>query len=612
VWPGATNTITVTLKSNIDLKGSDHANITLSMVENPQARATGEGAFWGAPLTVSDYSASTGIACDTQALEGVQVYVMYSHQEVRERFGDHADPTSLSKFICVMYHDDTWLFSDKIQNLQPFTPLPTDILVAEVNTTAVMPKMTGSPEIVHGIVLGYKGGDATFVFVEVADRQSGLYNGHGIGLVGDFLVPHFVALSDVGSNPFASIVGIEFPGQAETVSDPSYAMVLRVRNDETMLSGVLYSFSFQVLNSLQSPALPSPRIRADTTCAEIQDAEFVGDVLNIDTATFVAKFIEQSKPFPATLNQITVALKANVHFKGAMHPSLTISGLSGARPRLTDDSNLDIFDGSGGGYHNEKFENSEGSWRQDSQAVVVKVAPNKNLIAGREYRFVFEVYNPAVTVANQYVLPPAAMTDVGHESMQGPLSASSPDLNREEYFQLRNRPVTGETSVEMDDVRISAVYFPATPDGSPPKTLDELMMTMQTSLALCANTHDLDRTPMFLYKPRFTVAKLEQTSAFPCDEGNHIKVTLQTNVPLCAKESLAQITISNLGGAVHEDGDVVLSGLGDGTDHLTFSAYPGGPGGHGLWSNSGPSAPELILFLTCLWNVANPMYLSSQ
>ena len=71
---------------------------------------------------------------------------MYSHADVRERFEtDGVDRTSASHFVCVTYLDNEWVYFTG-SSRAAFTPVPTDILVAAVNDTAVTPQLTASPD----------------------------------------------------------------------------------------------------------------------------------------------------------------------------------------------------------------------------------------------------------------------------------------------------------------------------------------------------------------------------------------------------------------------------------------------------------------------------------
>ena len=87
-----------------------------------------------------------------------------------------------------------------------------------------------------------------------------------------------------------------------------------------------------------------------------------------------------------------------------------------------------------------------------------------------------------------------------------------------------------------------------------------------------------------------------QSSFDPC-YANEISVVLQSNVPLCAKGCMSQITISHFDGAEAASGPLEIRPF-DSSDeqHLTFSNAPRGKGGHGLWNNANKT---LVLFMTC-------------
>ena len=118
----------------------------------------------------------------------------------------------------------------------------------------------------------------------------------------------------------------------------------------------------------------------------------------------------------------------------------------------------------------------------------------------------------------------------------------------------------------------------------------------RASLAMCANTVSGDASPLFIYKPAFTRANISQSSAFHCKD-DIISVTIAANVPLCAKDCQAQITIKNLNGAVVNNGDIQLlasTDSGHANDKDTFAASPKGTPGYGKWMDK-----SLTLFLTC-------------
>ena len=147
----------------------------------------------------------------------------------------------------------------------------------------------------------------------------------------------------------------------------------------------------------------------------------------------------------------------------------------------------------------------------------------------------------------------------GHVTNFARFARSPSVLNTSSIFAHHNDQI--ESGIEMDELGLamlsSSERRPIHEDGP-------------NSLGLCANTSRRTAPRCSCTSPLH--CGKEQSSAFPCDAANTIRVTLQTNVPLC-KESFTQITISDLHGAVHEDGDVSLSGV----DSLTYAAYPGGP-----------------------------------
>ena len=118
---------------------------------------------------------------------------------------------------------------------------------------------------------------------------------------------------------------------------------------------------------------------------------------------------------------------------------------------------------------------------------------------------------------------------------------------------------------------------------------------VETPLGLCGNTHTGDAAALYLYKPEFTVKNVSQSSAMPCDSNNVISIIIRSNVPLCSKDCFAQITISNLRGAIADHGDIALSSL-DATEKDTFAASPKGAPGFGAWDSD---EETLTLHLSC-------------
>ena len=195
------------------------------------------------------------------------------------------------------------------------------------------------------------------------------------------------------------------------------------------------------------------------------------------------------------------------------------------------------------------------------------------MIAGRDYRFSFEIDNPIVSVSAGTVeaLPRGGFTTAL------PLGSASqweaPDLHvhaestAKSLFNLLGN-VTMSSQIENNDA----------------------------SLNMCGHTINGDAAPLFIYKPRFTKAYISQNSGFPCTP-NEISVSIATSVPLCAKDCRAQITISGLHGAVVQDGDIRLEASTDAgheDDRDTFAAAIKGAKGYGKWADN-----SLTLFLTC-------------
>ncbi len=116
------------------------------------------------------------------------------------------------------------------------------------------------------------------------------------------------------------------------------------------------------------------------------------------------------------------------------------------------------------------------------------------------------------------------------------------------------------------------------------------------NLGLCGLVNASDANPMYLYQPRFTKAEVFQSTFWPC-YNNEISLILKSNVPLCAKGCMSQITISEFVGMQAESGPLDLRPVIETSDqHLTFSDNPRGKAGRALWSNE---TKVLTLYLTC-------------
>jgi len=246
-----------------------------------------------------------------------------------------------------------------------------------------------------------------------------------------------------------------------------------------------YVLSFEVLNQLQQQSIadsPTPQIKATSTCANIPEADMDGTVLVIEEPRYLVKNIEQSKPFPCSWNQITVAIAANVHLKAMS--SLKIQGLAGA---IMDPSErVDLYDGSGGAYHNEKFVDSKGDWDESTNGLILTVADNANLVAGREYRFVFDIYNPSIKSSQSF----KPSTDDGSTAVAALVDA-------------------GTSFLPAQDLQVEVA------GAASQLVLQSTLETESTSLALCSNTIVSDRKPLFLYKPQFTIKKNRPELFFP-------------------------------------------------------------------------------------------------
>jgi len=347
-------------------------------------------------------------------------------------------------------------------------------------------------------------------------------------------------------------------GSFSTAAGSGGMLGLEMRRGKSLRLGERLSFSFMVLNSLAPHSPYDIFLSAAGDCASISDTAMQGQLEVVSPAFIIARAV-QSSPFPCSFNTITIALISNVHLRKLDGSTLVLSGFSGAY--ASDGEALELSDASGGARHNEVF---SARWTQGTNQVDLTVL--KNVIGGREYRFAFEVDNPIV-------------------------KPDSPNLM--EWHTGKARSSWDSPALTMTANGFSAVLHEATSSPSV-GAFNADITSVDAPLGLCGNSKSGDAAPLYIYPPAFTVANVSQASAFPCDT-NTISVTFRSNVPLCAKDCFAQITISNLVGAVADDGPLQLSSV-DAAEKNTFAAAPKGTPGFGKWSQADH---ELTLYLTC-------------
>ncbi len=88
-------------------------------------------------------------------------FILYSEEDVHERFSSIQSLTS-THFIAVQYVGGVWYYDDD-KILVPFTPRPTDVLIASVDfANDQIVDLVGTNSEEYGIPKGYLGGDLTF------------------------------------------------------------------------------------------------------------------------------------------------------------------------------------------------------------------------------------------------------------------------------------------------------------------------------------------------------------------------------------------------------------------------------------------------------------------
>ena len=532
-----------------------------------------------------------------------------NNQTVHVNFTEwYVDSTQWSYF-----NGDQWL---------SLTSLPSDLLVANVSSAGAITSMHAAAPGNHSFIAGIAAGF-------LADRSDLVFSSSSsvdvkIEIAGEFLTPPLIALTGtsatrfrtgspnqtqptwiVGSLPadigpvsrasqppvqhMATLLHAQAPtglvvqanippvGRAAAAHEggsSSTAVFLQVKADQTLTLGQRIEFSFHVLNPVEASQVAQTfRISAQSGCANLAAQDMVGQVLLVSAPEITVSKAGQSHPFPCTTNTITVTLQSNMHLRGVDGASLLLRNLDGAIVGSTGEM-VHVLDASGGSRHQTLFVGSAGLWQEDVQGVNLTLASSKNIIAGLDYRFSFEIENPVVQAHGP-----------GLDSMlKGAFSAARPQGRVRSDWHAPQLYVEATSSARSLFNRHSAV------------TVQRTMQLAQTSLNLCGSTVVGDAAPLYVYRPRFTMAAISQSSAFPC-AANILSVTIAVNVPLCAKHCMAQITISNLEGAVVQSGALALQASADAgheTDKDTFAASPGGALGYGNWTDN-----SLILYLTC-------------
>jgi hypothetical protein len=432
-----------------------------------------------------------------------------------------------------------------------FKTVPTDMLVFKVAEDGSVISLGDTKEVLHSIVLGYKGVGSD---VDMTANPYGTDDKEMLDILvtGDFLQPHYVVVTASTQVHTASTLRhksesdnkhksetdkavamlgddaylFESPGLmlggVVDVTGPAQSydsMTLSLQSDILIEMGASIVLSFNVLNSMIAQPGAPISVAAMTPCTTIPKSATTEEgpptAFSVVAAKVLVFAAGQSSPFPCTTNTLMVTISTNFHLKSKDLSMVTMSGFGGAI--VGPENTAMTLHGGGGEEHNMLFAGTRGLWQKAVASVALEVASGKNLIAGREYRFSFDVENPVVTVASEYL--PANEDGLAKATVYEPNT-----------LQLQT---TGDY---QSDWGINAIMTPAVPRPG-------------RSLNLCNNSDPLDGSVLFLYKPMLTVKEINQDNAKPCGE-NTMSVTLQTNVALCARDSFSQITMSGFTGAV--------------------------------------------------------------
>ena len=511
------------------------------------------------------------------------------------------------------YDGDKWVV---------FEAQPTDLLVANVTNGKVFSMnhgivndydmIGGGEKMIGGITSGFVAADSDLVFT-AGDKKN-------VKISGDFLTPPVVALMGPaaklfrtgpytpnhrtwrqdkppnGLDPWVSpkdkaLVG---SGKMSDEAGGRAVLFLDVKPDRAVQLGERTVFSFYLLNPVQAQDPQDFEISAMAckqgfdisaeSCPQIKVTHMAprasepssARALGVVDPKFLVKKAGQTSPFPCSTNILSITLSSNIHLRGRDLAKIIVTNFDGAIVGDTDTS-VSLVDASGGNDHDKLFKDKAGLWKYEAQglqSLELKVHDNKNLIAGRANGFSFEIENPTVNVLNGVV-----------ESLpRGALTTAVPGGSLKAAWTAPTLSVQADSAALSRKNILPAISFSSDMDKE------------CASLAMCANTVSGDASPLFIYRPAFTRANISQSSAFHCQE-NIISVTIAANVPLCAKDCQAQITIKNLNGAVVNNGDIQLlasTDSGHANDKDTFAASPKGTPGYGKWMDQ-----SLTLFLTC-------------
>lgn len=117
-------------------------------------------------------------------------FLMYSEESVHTRFASSApNQFNADHVIAVTYSNNQWSY-DTNSILVPFTPSPTDLLLASVNFDQdTVVSLEGINDVENGIQKGYASGDLTYI----ANFWNNAFNDGEFGVNGTSFRPHFLA-----------------------------------------------------------------------------------------------------------------------------------------------------------------------------------------------------------------------------------------------------------------------------------------------------------------------------------------------------------------------------------------------------------------------------------
>eukprot|EP00961_Rhodomonas_salina_P295938 3935902-Rhodomonas_salina.2 len=315
----------------------------------------------------------------------------------------------------------------------------------------------------------------------------------------------------IGTQTDGATIDVTFGGMAVTADWNQLTGVVLFEVPMDTDADVTYTLTFDLMNKNCSQASPDMTVNIDGVC--FPEADLVPQTLTVCSgdseplqviggpcsgastgAVFTLSSIAQSTPNPSCDNTITVTFKTNIPLTGEAAAKIIIDfddtlviGLDDGTVTLASETQ-GIFDG-------------EGEWNSATNELTLSVVNGESLDACVEYVVSFVVVNPWEA---QSALP-------------------------------------------------VAMYAKGNPDGKGE-------VDIVVSVAELDTENDVDEHPMQVDDPTFLVKNIAQSSPYPGGD-NTLTVTFSLNTNL---QVGAQIVIHNIIGAEAEEGDIALTG-GDNT-----------------------------------------------